>query len=293
MSSMPPRRCPRCGETKERTAFSPAKSCCKPCHAASEASRRAAKKIAKQNSGRACAACHRAIDDRGPQAIFCKPCRSDRKLLSPEERERGPSRPDALSVLPLIAGGLSVEEAANKVGISPTTIWRKRLADEHFADKLASAIAEGRPARLSPHGTIAAYRRGCRCDGCREASVTSTRDWRQKIRSRDGDAGVPHGTIGGRLNYQCKCEQCQDTHRRTVQAWQAKTNTALRAAARRHGNQWTGPELELASREDLSSRQVGEMIGRTLWAVATMRRRLTKEPKQILVAGVARSRRPT
>jgi hypothetical protein len=54
------------------------------------------------------------------------------------------------------------------------------------------------------------------------------------------------------------------------------------------GKQWTGAELEIASRSELSHREVAAMLGRTFYAVRTMRRRLRSEPIKVLTAGAAR-----
>lgn len=56
--------------------------------------------------------------------------------------------------------------------------------------------------------------------------------------------------------------------------------------ARRYGYMWTGPELELASRDDLTSKQVALMTGRTLSAVVNVRHRLSTDPRKISLAGL-------
>jgi ribosomal protein L24E len=69
---------------------------------------------------------------------------------------------------------------------------------------------------------------------------------------------------------------------------QKYANDASIDAAHRRGREWTGPELEIASREDLTSPQVAGMIGRTVYGVETVRSRLKREPKLIQLAGLAR-----
>jgi hypothetical protein len=61
-------------------------------------------------------------------------------------------------------------------------------------------------------------------------------------------------------------------------------NAKSRDTAERHGKQWTGPELELAARPDLTARQVAEMTGRTHHAVKTVRKRLQVDPRIIRLA---------
>lgn len=53
---------------------------------------------------------------------------------------------------------------------------------------------------------------------------------------------------------------------------------------------WTGPELELAARADLTALQVANAIGRTVNAVRGARRQLRIDPRKINLAGVPRPR---
>lgn len=53
------------------------------------------------------------------------------------------------------------------------------------------------------------------------------------------------------------------------------------------GQQWTGPELEIAARSDLTALQVAQMLGRTFFAVKTVRGRLRHDPRLSRMAGAA------
>lgn len=66
---------------------------------------------------------------------------------------------------------------------------------------------------------------------------------------------------------------------------QNRKNAESRSLARRNGQQWTGAELELAARADLTAAEVGVMIGRTILAVQNARFRLRRDPKTIALAG--------
>lgn len=57
--------------------------------------------------------------------------------------------------------------------------------------------------------------------------------------------------------------------------------------ATRRGFVWTGPELELIARDDLSAKEVAVMLGRTYFAVKNMQRKIRDEPKYIKLAGVS------
>jgi hypothetical protein len=62
-------------------------------------------------------------------------------------------------------------------------------------------------------------------------------------------------------------------------------NTTLDIAIN-HGKEWTGPELELAARSDLTAKEVASMLGRTLFAVECVRVKLKDDPRKIKLAGV-------
>jgi hypothetical protein len=53
----------------------------------------------------------------------------------------------------------------------------------------------------------------------------------------------------------------------------------------RSGYQWTGPEFEIITRDDLSVRQAALMTGRSMAAVQVKRNRLKNEPKLQRVLG--------
>jgi hypothetical protein len=65
-----------------------------------------------------------------------------------------------------------------------------------------------------------------------------------------------------------------------------RRNAATLETATRYGQPWTGPELETASREDLTAAQIAVMIGRTRASVARMRSQLRKDPRTIALAGI-------
>lgn len=116
------------------------------------------------------------------------------------------------------------------------------------------------------HGTRYSYaEKGCRCDQCRKWK--RERDRRQRAR---------------------KPEKARERHRRwksahaeehiaTTRRNMKKLNDKLRETADRHGQEWTGVELEIASRPDLTARQVAVILHRTLSAVANMRQRLASD----------------
>lgn len=58
-----------------------------------------------------------------------------------------------------------------------------------------------------------------------------------------------------------------------------RSNDLSRDVARNHAKQWTGPQLEIAARLDLTDADVAAMTGRTVRAVETIRGRLKDDPR--------------
>jgi len=131
-----------------------------------------------------------------------------------------------------------------------------------------------------PHGTRNGYSHyGCRCDECSEANS----EWRKAQRARWRAAGcapgkapprstaVPHGTISGYTYWNCRCEPCARAMRADTAKRQAANNAEALQKASRHGREWTVPEMEVASRADLTARQAAELLGRSVYSVQNMR----------------------
>lgn len=156
------------------------------------------------------------------------------------------------------------------------------------------------------HGTTASYRRGCRCDDCRAANTECHRELRAKRKARKTPEAIEHGK-GAYVNWGCRCEVCtkanseacfdasqryQRAHRKERSSKQGRRWARVQAQtlekAVRHGYQWTGPELELIARRDLTAKQAAAMLGRTLASVQGMRALIKREPRYINLAGVGR-----
>jgi hypothetical protein len=172
------------------------------------------------------------------------------------------------------------------------------------------------------HGYEGYTRWGCRCEVCKAAKSayqsgrgrgTGQKEYMQKYRQgrraarEKGEVEVRHG-LTGYTNDGCRCETCAESfrvyraanpekryhvrhpeeaaeaNRRNVTKWQAETLEG----ATRYGMEWTGPELEVAARSDLTAREAALMIGRTYASVKTMRKKLAADPKTIQLAGIPR-----
>lgn len=165
-----------------------------------------------------------------------------------------------------------------------TTANRERMS------KLREAF-RSYPADRIPHG-VGGYRNySCRCAVCCEAHSVALKDTR--ARRRDDLEGLPHGTASGFYYWGCHCGECFKASQAEAarrKAIDGDLNNQTRETARRYGDQWTGPELELLARTDLTLKEKAVMLGRTWYAVRTMRTRLRVEPMLDHVAGVAHER---
>lgn len=66
-------------------------------------------------------------------------------------------------------------------------------------------------------------------------------------------------------------------------------NDASRDSATNHRCEWTGPELEIvATRTDLTARELAAALGRTIAAVRAARHRVRREPREMVLAGRTR-----
>ena len=117
--------------------------------------------------------------------------------------------------------------------------------------------------------------------------------WRKQSAAR-ASSGVPEGKahgLNGYRTYGCRCNECGAAYRESQRDPKAKERAAARQAAsleavRRYYTQWTGPELELAERWELTASQVAAMTGRTLSAVRNKRDKIrSADPKTLRVLG--------
>lgn len=158
------------------------------------------------------------------------------------------------------------------------------------------------------HGTTYKYKRGCRCEICHSEERKRQRDFRaaREHKMLSGQKDFTHGA-SGYTNWGCRCDICTKAHtkkcRPASMRWRnrnpdkakewsdaayARAQSETLERASRHYAEWTGPEMELASRTDLSAKEVALVIGRTCAAVQAMRRKLRSDPKTVNAAGLPR-----
>lgn len=128
-------------------------------------------------------------------------------------------------------------------------------------------------------------------------SWTAVQKMRQKVRDqaegrpprpRNGSGTVKtHGLSGYARG--CRCADCRVAKREYDRAdgGNAKRQAETLEKAARLGNQWTGPELEVAARNDLSLREIAALLGRSYASVANMRHKMKADPKTISLVGLS------
>lgn len=107
----------------------------------------------------------------------------------------------------------------------------------------------------------------------------------EKRIARQAAADFQHGN-SGYTNHGCRCQVCVDGRALHNKKTEARLRDATRPFAHRSGFQWTGPEIELALRDDLPISAIARMIGRSYSAVATMRMQAKADPRYARLAGV-------
>lgn len=98
------------------------------------------------------------------------------------------------------------------------------------------------------------------------------------IRNAPDTEGRRHGVLSGIMVASgCDCDLCSEA-REIMNARIRESNAETAKTARNKGREWTGPELEIVVRTDLTSKQKATMIGRTTASVNIAIAKLRHEP---------------
>lgn len=160
----------------------------------------------------------------------------------------------------------------------------KKDMQERWRPTEAAIRHASEPGEKHPHGTWQRYNAGCHCTPCRAAHLERWRNDYER-RTQTPPEEIPHG-VGGYLNWGCRCDVCVAAHSAQCMEYQRRTNEESMAGATKRGQVWTGPELEVAARSELTAIEVAQILGRTVSGVRSVRSRLKKEPELQLLAGL-------
>lgn len=140
-----------------------------------------------------------------------------------------------------------------------------------------------RPAALIPHGVSGYQKDHCRCEICKAGEAERRAKYRERRKAKDPRpfSLIPHGHSGYTV-FACRCPTCM-----TAYANYCAARNVGAFSAPRYRYQWTGPELEIASRRELTAVQVAAMIGRSPAAVGMIRHRLKIDPRIDALAGTS------
>lgn len=83
----------------------------------------------------------------------------------------------------------------------------------------------------------------------------------------------------------CRCEVCVKANWQPKAAHARKVQAESLDAATNHYKEWTGPEMEILTRSDLTRREKAAMLGRTYDAVTNMLAKLDVDPRKQRLAG--------
>lgn len=162
------------------------------------------------------------------------------------------------------------------------------------------------------HGTSAGHDRGCGCEPCRRAR--STRAANRLLRLGQvpgppqylglraialtcGQCGTLRTALPARRSARPRCPLCNaaavrrwekgnlERRRRNRTSSRRRAQNATADRAVNSGKEWTGPELEVAARVDLTSAEAAVLLGRTVYGVMTVRHRMKFDPRVAYLAG--------
>lgn len=123
-------------------------------------------------------------------------------------------------------------------------------------------------------------------------TYAAVRARRKMLKGYDPQPDASRVKTHGRSGYSrgCRCEICREAKKQDRAIHTGKLQRKSLAGARRGGYQWTGPELELAARDDLTISEIAARLGRSYTAITVIRSKLKHDPKTINVAGIAAAR---
>lgn len=155
--------------------------------------------------------------------------------------------------------------------------------------KKVERIASKTDAKI-PHGTTGGYNNWkCRCAHCSKA-WSAYQEIRREQRKVSEEGIIPHGTPSGYTAWSCRCTACREAFHAAYGPKIVTRNAASRQQAKNHGKMWTGPELELLARSELTVDYLAEHLGRSRFAVQHQRLRVRSEPVTVWLAGLPEER---
>jgi transcription elongation factor Elf1 len=124
------------------------------------------------------------------------------------------------------------------------------------------------------------------CKKCRAATEAKRRERREDHVSKNPDYVFPPYI---RPTYDRLSQEEREPFRERMRKYASENQSQSLESATNHYKEWTGPELELLLREDLTAIELAEMLNRTLHSVRRMRVKVQKDPRKQVHAGIDRA----
>lgn len=139
--------------------------------------------------------------------------------------------------------GMKIKDIAAEVDINKSTITSILAQNGGVGERIQDR---------APHGAPARWQEGCRCKKCLEGR----REYKR----------VEHQKHLAKLSEEQLVTEAEKSRLATAQRQQRSTTTA-----RRNGRSWTGTEVELAIRDDLTIEEIGRRLGRSYASISNVR----------------------
>lgn len=119
-----------------------------------------------------------------------------------------------------------------------------------------------------------------------ELGVTRRRIRSALLQDKTNPKEPKHGVVGGVwMSRGCECSLCTKARAIIRQELKSK-NDATAEEATNSWKEWTGPELEIVARDDLTAKQKAKMLKRTMYSVQAASHRIHHDPAWIEGFGV-------
>ena len=188
------------------------------------------------------------------------------------------------------------EEQRRETRLRTQRAYRDRNKEVNRDERLAASAVRNANATLRKGGIVSPqisspYRLLARtCTGCGDLLTTP-----DHLLRKDAGAVPPCRTCRVRQTLAAKHKRLVRDEafaqlmrdRQKIQRRRKQADTV--DGAHNNKKEWTGAELEMASRYDLTAAQIAARLGRTLYSVKHMRKALKDEPRTIMHAGLSES----
>jgi hypothetical protein len=188
-----------------------------------------------------------------------------------------------------VEAALSHPKGRPAAGRRGRPINAERIANSNLRKGIVPSVPKGSPFRVLASscgkcGTLLTEKHPRKSEPSVRTHHECVNKWRRD-RRRDSSEFRDGERARDAVRYQRDRERRDATSERSLLNLQAETLPT----ATRSGYQWTGPELEIATRSDLTVKEAARMLGRTYYAVRTMRALVSIDPRKTALLGLPKN----